>query len=205
VAPVNAAQAWAFLAFAVVAAITPGPSNVMLAATGANVGLRRGLPCLLGVAGGMGLMIVVVALGLGSLVVGNPDLLHALNWAGAAFLLWLAWKIATAESGAGKQQARPVGFLEAALFQWANPKSWIVSASAAATYLGPSGGALSQSLLLGGLFLAAALPSCFAWLAFGAGLQRVLSSPRRLRVFNIAMGALLAASVILILFPWKSG
>jgi threonine/homoserine/homoserine lactone efflux protein len=200
----SAAQAYAFLAFAVVAAITPGPSNVLLAATGANVGLWRGLPCLLGVAGGMGLMILVVALGLGSLVVGNPALLSALNWAGAAFLLWLAWKIATAEPGAGKKEARPVGFLEAALFQWVNPKSWIVSASAAATYLG-AGSALSQSLLLGGLFLAAALPSCFAWLAFGAVLQRVLSSPRRLRAFNIAMGVLLAASVILILFPWKSG
>jgi threonine/homoserine/homoserine lactone efflux protein len=201
----SAAQAYAFLAFAVVAAITPGPSNVLLAATGANVGLWRGLPCLLGVAGGMGLMILVVALGLGSLVVGNPTLLSALNWAGAAFLLWLAWKIATADPGAGKKAARPVGFLEAALFQWVNPKSWIVSASAAATYLGAGGSALSQSLLLGGLFLAAALPSCFAWLAFGAVLQRVLSSPRRLRAFNIAMGVLLAASVILILFPWKSG
>jgi threonine/homoserine/homoserine lactone efflux protein len=201
----SGAQAYAFMIFAFVAAITPGPSNVLLAATGANAGLWRGLPCLLGVAGGMALMILLVALGLGSLVVGNPALLDALNWAGAAFLLWLAWKIATAQSGTGKKAARPVGFLQAALFQWINPKSWIVSASAAATYLDGSGSALRQSLLLGSLFLAAALPGCFAWLAFGAVLQCALGSPRRARAFNIAMGVLLAASVILILFPWKSG
>ena len=199
------AQAYAFLAFAFVAAITPGPSNVILTTTGANVGIWRGIPCLLGVAGGMGLMILVVALGMGSLVVGNPALLGALNWAGAAFLLWLSWKIATARPGAAQAPRRPIGFVEAALFQWINPKSWIVSASAAGTYLQPgSGTAVPQSLLLGGLFLAAALPSCFAWLAFGAALQRVLSSPRQLRIFNVAMGVLLAASVIFILFPTAS-
>ena len=199
------AQAYAFLAFAFVAAITPGPSNVILTTTGANVGIWRGIPCLLGVAGGMGLMILLVALGMGSLVVGNPALLGALNWAGAAFLLWLSWKIATARPGAAQAPRRPIGFVEAALFQWINPKSWIVSAGAAGTYLQPgSGTAVSQSLLLGGLFLAAALPSCFAWLAFGAALQRVLSSPRQLRIFNVAMGVLLAASVIFILFPTAS-
>jgi threonine/homoserine/homoserine lactone efflux protein len=201
----SSAQAYAFLAFAFVAAITPGPSNVILTTTGANVGIWRGIPCLLGVAGGMGLMILLVALGMGSLVVGNTALLGALNWAGAAFLLWLSWKIATARPGAAQAPRRPIGFVEAALFQWINPKSWIVSASAAGTYLQPgSGTAVSQSLLLGGLFLAAALPSCFAWLAFGAALQRVLSSPRQLRIFNVAMGVLLAASVIFILFPTAS-
>jgi threonine/homoserine/homoserine lactone efflux protein len=201
----NTAQAYAFLAFALVAAITPGPSNVLLAATGANAGIRRGLPCLLGVAGGMALMLLVVALGLGSLVVGNPALLRGLNWAGAVFLLWLAWKIATATGGPEKKESRTVGFTEAALFQWINPKSWIVSASAAGTYLQAGGSAVSQAAFLGGLFLAAALPSCFVWLAFGAALQRVLRSPRHLRVFNVAMGALLAASIVFIASPKATG
>jgi threonine/homoserine/homoserine lactone efflux protein len=201
----NAAQTSAFLAFALVAAVTPGPSNVLLAATGANAGIRRGLPCLLGVAGGMALMILVVALGLGSLVVGNPALLKGLNWAGAVFLLWLAWKIATATGGPEKEESRTVGFTEAALFQWINPKSWIVSASAAGTYLQAGGSAVSQAALLGGLFLAAALPSCLVWLAFGAALQRVLRSPRQLRAFNVAMGALLAASIVFIIFPRATG
>jgi threonine/homoserine/homoserine lactone efflux protein len=79
----------------VVAAVTPGPSNIMLTAAGANVGLLHGLPCLLGVASGMGLMMFLVPLGLGSVVLRYPVALKALNWGGAAFLLWLSWKIAT--------------------------------------------------------------------------------------------------------------
>lgn len=83
-------QAVAFLLFAVVAAVTPGPSNVMLTAAGANAGVGRGLPCLLGVVVGMGLMMFLVPLGLGSLVLAHPLALRLLNWGGAAFLLWLA-------------------------------------------------------------------------------------------------------------------
>jgi threonine/homoserine/homoserine lactone efflux protein len=87
----------------------------------------------------------------------------------------------------------------AAVFQWVNPKSWLVSASAAGTFLQPDAGSpVLQAALLGGLFTVAALPSCFVWLAFGAAVQRVLRSERRLRAFNVAMGALLALSIALI-------
>ena len=92
-------QAVAFLLFAVVAAVTPGPSNVMLTAAGAGGGVLKGLPCLLGVTTGMGLMMFVVPLGLGSLVLAHPLILTALHWGGAAFLLWLSWKIATSDVG----------------------------------------------------------------------------------------------------------
>jgi threonine/homoserine/homoserine lactone efflux protein len=190
-------QVQAFLVFAVVAAVTPGPSNVMLTATGANVGVLRGLPCLFGVGAGMGVMLFLVAYGLGSLVLGSPIVLEALKWCGAAFLLWLSWKIATAGKGGAAHRERPLGFLGAALFQWINPKSWLVSASAAGTYLqADAGTAVAQSLAIGALFVAAAIPSGFVWLAAGVGLQRVLDSPRRLRAFNVAMGAMLASSVI---------
>ena len=94
-----------------------------------------------------------------------------------------------------------VGFWQAAAFQWINPKSWLVSASAVGTYLqAQAGGALQQSLYFGALFVLAALPSCFVWLAFGAALQRFLRTERASRIFNVAMGALLAGSVIL--FIW---
>ena len=171
----------------------------MLTATGANAGVLRGLPCLLGVATGMGLMMSLVPLGLGSLVLGNPRVLTTLHWGGAAFLLWLAWKIARSSSlddtvGRGD----PVGFMGAAVFQWVNPKSWLVAASAAGTFLQAGAGApIVQSAWLGGLFVLAALPSGFVWLAFGATVQRMLHG-RRLRIFNIAMGVLLALSVVLI-------
>jgi threonine/homoserine/homoserine lactone efflux protein len=193
-------QAVAFVVFSVAAAGTPGPSNALLTATGANVGVLRGLPALLGVAAGMGLLMFVAAFGLGSVILANPIVLTGVKWCGAAFLGWLAWKIATA-GHAGAAGGRPVGFLGAAAFQWINPKSWLVSASAAATFLDAgAGSALGQSAAFGLTFALASLPSCFPWLAFGAVLQRFLRSGRAVRVFNGAMGALLAASVLL--FIW---
>jgi len=191
-------QAVAFLVFAVVAAVTPGPSNVMLTATGAQAGILRGLPCLLGVATGMGTMMFVVPLGLGALVLGHPGLLRALHWGGAAFLLWLAWKIATSAGGVDTSGGQPVGYVGAAVFQWVNPKSWLVSASAAGTFLAGPGSPAAQAAALGGLFVLAALPSGFVWLAFGAGVQHMLHDRRRARVFNLLMGVLLALSVVFI-------
>ena len=190
----------AFLIFAVVAAVTPGPSNVMLTAAGAQAGIVGGLPCLLGVTTGMGLMMFVVPLGLGALVLGHPLIVRALHWGGAAFLLWLSWKIATSTTRIDSATGRkPVGYMGAAIFQWVNPKSWLVAVSAAGTFLGAAAASpLMQAASLGGLFVVAALPSCFVWLAFGAGMQRLLRTPGRLRIFNISMGALLALSIVLI-------
>jgi threonine/homoserine/homoserine lactone efflux protein len=171
----------------------------MLTAAGANAGVRKGLPCLFGVTTGMGLMMFSVPLGLGSLVLEHPLVVKSLKWGGAAVLLWLSWKIATSSRIESMPDAKPVGFLEAAVFQWVNPKSWLVSVSAAGTFLSAGAGSpIVQSASLGGLFVLAALPSCFVWLAFGAGVQRVLRGRRRLRVFNITMGAVLALSVALI-------
>jgi threonine/homoserine/homoserine lactone efflux protein len=193
-------QAIAFFLFSVAAAGTPGPSNALLTATGANVGVRRGLPCLLGVTLGMGLMMFVVAFGLGSLILRNPVVLEAVKWCGAAVLSWLAWRIATA----GRPRAAdgpPVGFVGAAAFQWINPKSWLVCASAAAAFLEEgASSALVQSAAFGLVFVLAALPSCWPWLAFGAVLQRFLRRERARRIFNVGMGALLAVSVVLIIW-----
>ena len=192
-------QAIAFFMFSVAAAGTPGPSNALLTATGATVGVRRGLPCLFGVAIGMGLMMFVVAFGLGTVILRSPIVLNGVKWCGAAVLGWLAWKIATAGHG-HTVGGPPVGFLGAAAFQWINPKSWLVCASAAATFLDKgAGSALGQSAAFGLTFVLASLPSCFPWLAFGAVLQRVLHGERARRIFNGVMGALLASSVILII------
>src|SRR5215831_5671959 len=162
----TAEHALAFCLFAIVAAITPGPSNLILTSTGAHVGVLRGLPCLCGVALGMGLMMFLVAFGLASLVLEHTMIVHALKWCGVGVLLWLSWKIATAgRSGATTDKAF-VGFWGAAAFQWVNPKSWLVSASAVGTYLhADAGSVFVQSLSFGLLFVLAALPSGFVWLA----------------------------------------
>lgn len=191
-------QSVGFLLFAVVAAITPGPSNFIVASTGAVVGVVRGLPAVAGVAIGMALMMFLFAIGIGSLVLGHSTLFLLLKLGGVGFLLWLAWKIATAKHSDLATDKRPVGFLGAAAFQWVNPKSWLVSVSAVGTYLHTRAGSpLTQSFFFGLLFFLAAFPSCFVWLAFGASLQRLLHSPRAARVFNIAMGALLAGAAVL--------
>ena len=174
---------------------------MILTAAGARAGIWRGMPCLLGVSIGMGLMMFLIAYGLGQFVLENPDILRVLQWCGAAFLLWLAWRIATAKGGAAKvEEGPPIGFLGAAGFQWINPKSWTVTAGAVGTYLqADAGGAFAQALGFGLLFVVAALPSGFLWLAFGAGMKRILAGERAQRVFSIAMGLLLAASVVTIL------
>jgi threonine/homoserine/homoserine lactone efflux protein len=195
---VSLEQVAAFLTFSVVAAITPGPGNILLTATGAAVGVWRGGGCLFGVSAGMASLMFAVALGLGSLILQHPLVLEIMKWAGAAFLLWLAWKIATADTTMQSDAPEPVGFVEAALLQWINPKAWVVTTGAVGTYYPASaGGALVQALVLAGLFVVAALPSGLVWLAFGATMQRFLSTPRAARAFNIAMALLLAASVVL--------
>jgi threonine/homoserine/homoserine lactone efflux protein len=134
-------------------------------------------------------------------VLANPAVLRALNWLGAAFLLWLAWKIGTAGRADAAAGRKPVGFVGAAAFQWINPKSWLACASAAGAYLDAgSGSAPTQAVALGGLFVVASLPCCLVWLAFGATAQRFLRTDRARRAFNLAMGVLLAASVALILW-----
>jgi threonine/homoserine/homoserine lactone efflux protein len=193
-------QIVAFAVFAFVTSITPGPNNIMLTATGANVGVRRGLPHIFGVALGFALMIFLVAAGIGSVLIDNPTAMRALRIAGIAVLLWLAFKIATARRASGGEQRRPIGFFEAAAFQWVNPKAWLICASAVGSFLHAGGAsAVPQAALFGAIFVGVGLPCMFAWLGFGAAMQRFLRSEGALRAFNIAMGALLAGTVVLLI------
>lgn len=193
-------QAAAFFLFAFVAAITPGPSNVLLTATGAQAGFWRGLPCAFGVMAGMGSLMFLAALGLGSMLIGHPNVMTAIRFGGAAFLFWLAWKIATAPVGPGQAPSNPAGFLGAAALQWVNPKAWMVATGAVATYLRvESGAAAVQAALFTLVFVSAAFPSGLIWLGLGATVQRLLADERRCRIFNLAMGLTLAASVLFIL------
>jgi len=190
----------AFMTFSIVAAITPGPSNIMVTATGAAVGFWRGLPCLLGVGIGMASLMFSVAIGLGQILLSHKSITLVMNWLGAAFLLWLSWKIATADTTATTKEKRAIGFLDAALFQWINQKSWIVSTGAIGAYLHSSSHGLGfQAAIFALLFFLAAVPSLLVWLLFGASLERYLSDQATARIFNRIMGLLLAASTIFIL------
>jgi threonine/homoserine/homoserine lactone efflux protein len=194
-------QLLAFLLFAVVAAVTPGPSNIILTSTGAAVGVIRGLPCLFGASLGMGSIVFAAGVGLGSLVLDNTLLLTAVKWGGIAFLLWLSWQIATSRHEVTGHGAPVIGFWRAAALQWANPKAWVVSVSAAGAFLqAGAANALVQAAAFGFLFILAALPSGLLWLAFGFSMQRWLRTDRSWTTFNRAMAALLAGSIVL--FIW---
>ncbi len=120
----------AFTVFSIVTTITPGPNNVMLTATGANVGIRRGMPHVLGIAFGFGFMLFLFTAGVGTALTSSPALMLGLNIAGIAVLLWLAWKIATAKRGSAAERERPIGFFGAVAFQGVNPKAWLICAGA---------------------------------------------------------------------------
>jgi threonine/homoserine/homoserine lactone efflux protein len=186
----------ALMAFAFATSVSPGPNNMMLLASGVIFGFRRTLPHMLGIELGFGLLVIASALGLGAIVTGHPGLQLALKIAGGAYLLWLAWKIGMSrELGDGGEAAKPMSFSGAALFQWVNPKAWAMAVGAAAVYVDPQALVLTTALItlafmLGGL---AAQP---LWTAFGVALRSFLADPARLKWFNIAMGALVALSII---------
>jgi threonine/homoserine/homoserine lactone efflux protein len=195
----NAEQLLAFVVFAIVTSITPGPNNVMLTATGANVGFRRGLPHVAGVSLGFALMLFLVAAGLGAAILDSPEAMRMLRYAGIAVLLWLSWKIATAGRPGEAKRERPIGFFTAAAFQWINPKAWLICAGAVSGFLQEGAGAVPQAALFGLIFVLAGAPCMMIWLGFGAAMQYVLRTEGALRAFNITMGLLLAATVPLLL------
>ncbi len=189
------AQVIAFVTFSAVVAGTPGPSNAMLTAVGARVGVRHGFASLLGQVTGMGAMLFAITMGLGSVLLAHPLALQVLKWGGAAMLGWMAWR--TAGEARGTASA-PAGFLGMAAFQWINPKGWLIGVAAIGTFLDRQAGVLAQAVIFSILFTLVALPSCLPWLAFGAALQRYLRTSRARRVLNVAMAALLVASTILL-------
>lgn len=185
--------------FAFVSSITPGPNNAMLLASGANFGFRASLPHAAGVLFGFLGLVAICGLGLGGVFKTYPVLHLALKWGGAAYLLYLAFKIARSRAiGAGAVGARPMTFLQAVAFQFVNPKGWAMALGTVATYL-PSGFNLIDLAIALLIFGALNGPSILTWMGAGVGLRRVLERPSVLRAFNIGMGALLALSVVLIL------
>ena len=186
---------WALVLFVVVTLFTPGPNNTMLMTTGLNFGFRRGLPHLWGVALGFAVMVLAVGLGLGAVFQAYPAAYTVLKYAGAAYLLYLAWQIATAgEIKEGAARGRPIAFFEAAAFQWLNPKGWVMAVGAVSTYAAVAAFPLNM-LLMAFLFGSLGILSSATWLGFGTGLKRLLTSPRAVRAVNITMALLLVASL----------
>ena len=188
---------FALVVYAFVTSITPGPNNFMLLASGVNFGFVRTIPHMLGIGGGFLSLLIGVGFGLGAVLTAFPSLHLALKFAGGAYLLYLAWRIALSRqmgtAGEGIE-TRPMTFFEAAAFQWVNPKAWVMAVTAMAVYTNPEAPFISVALVAVA-FAAVNLPSVSTWAGFGTALRGFLSDPKRLKWFNIGMGLLLAATL----------
>ncbi len=189
----------AFGLFALVASITPGPNNVMLLASGVNFGFKRTIPHMLGVTVGFMAMLLVVGYGLAEFFERSPLFYEIVRWAGAIYLIYLAYRIATSGPAVSDPQqankSKPFGFVAAFMFQWVNPKAWAMAVTAFSTYL-PAGAAAGWIAGLALLFPLINLPCISTWVLFGAMLKRWLHKPRIARVFNVVMALLLLASLL---------
>jgi len=185
----------ALAAFALVSSITPGPNNLMLMASGANFGFRRTIPHMLGIGLGFTLMIVLVGAGLVQIFDAYPVSHTILKVVSVLYLLWLAWKIANAAPPSGTKQTEgtPFTFLQAALFQWVNPKAWTMALTAITVYAPDR--SLWAVLIVSAVFGLINLPSVSVWTVLGQQMARLLTSAARLRAFNWTMAALLVASL----------
>ena len=194
--------AWILAAtgFAFAMAGTPGPNNTMVTASGANHGFRRTLPVAVGMGAGVAAIIFAVAAA-GGAIVSEPRVHLVLKWVGVAYLLWLAWRIATAPVGVTGEgdRRRPFTFVEGALLQLVNPKLWVMVAGAVVAYGGSAAQGLAVPTAFAVIFGGATLASTLAWAGIGVGAGRFLASARSLRVFNRVMALLLVLSLLPVL------
>ena len=185
-----------FALFALVTSITPGPNNTMLLASGVNFGFNRTIPHMLGITCGFFVLVVAVGFGLGAVFQTYPLLYSVLRYVGAAYLLYLAWKIAHSGpvSEREKGESKPISYLGAAAFQWVNPKAWIMAIGAISTYT-PMQGYFTNVIVIAAVFALINLPSVSVWAGCGTLLRNVLKNRRWLRLFNWGMALLLVASL----------
>jgi threonine/homoserine/homoserine lactone efflux protein len=184
--------------FGFASAITPGPNNVMLTASGSAFGFRRSVPHMAGIMLGFPLMVYAVGMGLGEVFTRYPQVHLALKYIGAAYLLYLAWRIAQASqaNAAGEADGRPLTFIEAAAFQWVNPKAWMMAVSAIPAFTTVGGNYHAELVLICTIFALVCLPACIAWCLFGVAIRQVIRDAKTARIVNLVLAALVVASIV---------
>lgn len=187
--------------FSFVTSITPGPNNIMLLASGTNFGFKRTLPHSVGVSVGFFIMLIAVGLGVGTVIQSSQLVYSILKYLGVIYLFWLAWKTTISHSieQVNPQETKPLTLLEAALFQWINPKAWMMAISGMAMYTTTSAPYVSM-MLVAIIFALINWPCVAIWAMFGSQLREKLKQPNILKYFNLLMGVLLALSGISVLF-----
>ncbi len=185
-----------FTLFASVSAFTPGPNNIMLAASGANFGFRASLPHILGVSVGFILLVIAAGFGLAGLFLTFPELYDILKIVSFLFLVYLAWKIGSAGQTQHHSSSEPLRFWQAAIFQLVNPKGVSVIISSVTAYTSSANAVASEVFILSIVFSFVTVGSTCTWTLFGLIIKKILNTRKRLRIFNITMAGLLLASLL---------
>ncbi len=185
--------------FAITSAITPGPNNIMLLSSGLTFGFKRTIPHIGGIIVGFPFMLLLIGLGMGIIFEKYPIVLSVLKIVGILYLVWMAYKIATNTSTYDvkeEEDSKPFTFLQAAIFQWVNPKAWIMGVTAISIFITAKEDNYGQILILVFIFLLSAIVSCNTWALGGVVLKKFIKEEKSIRVFNIFMAVLLVASVL---------
>lgn len=191
------------LIFAIATAFTPGPNNLMLLSSGLTYGYKRTLPHIFGVAFGFPLMVVAVGLGVHSLFAFSPMIYTVFKIISLGYLLWMAWKIATADTSItidGQSTSKPFTFFQSALFQWVNPKAWVMALTVTTSFTSGESTLLPQIIVIALIYAFVGLFSTHSWALGGVYLSRFLNNKKRVHYFNIIMAVLIVASVVPFMF-----
>lgn len=184
--------------FCFTTSITPGPNNIMIMSSGLRFGVVKSIPHYLGICLGFNIMVFLVGLGLGKVFDIIPVLHAMLKYIGASYMLYLSYKIIKSNGGFGEKDTKsiPLRFFEAVLFQWVNPKAWIMAIGVFSTYSLQNGNMFYQSAIIAFIFFIIGIPCIGFWLISGVFIRKYLSHPKAYKYFNYITGTLLALSVI---------
>jgi len=186
----------AIILFAASTSVTPGPNNIMIMTSGLNYGVRGSIPHLLGICFGFPAMVIMVGLGFSVVFEMYPMFHEVIKIIGVGYLVFLAWLIASSSPSLLEvENSKPLNFTQAALFQWINPKAWVIATGAVSAYTSVSSDIFSQVIIIALTFFIVAFPCVGIWLFFGVGLKKYLNSPKHQKIFNISMALLLIGSV----------
>jgi threonine/homoserine/homoserine lactone efflux protein len=186
--------------FSLAGSYTPGPNTIMLTASGQAFGFRRSIPHMLGIIVGCVTLFTAFGFGLAQIFQLYPQLHQALRIAGAAYLLYLAWRILRAGDPAGNGEARaaPLTLLEAAAFQWVNVKALTLAVGIMSAVTTVGGNQMVEVAFIVAVFTLVMMPSLAIYVLFGVAIRTLLKSDRSRRIVNTIMAALVALSVVLL-------
>ena len=186
------------LTFAIATAFSPGPNNIMLLSSGLNFGYKRTLALISGIMLGFSFMVIAVGLGIGELFEIFPWFYTLLKVIGVLYLLWMAVQIAQTKGtlSTTKSEQKPFTFLQAILFQWVNPKAWIMTVTSTSSFINNENSIPLQVLFIAFVYFIIGLFSTHSWALGGVFLQRIIQDEKRLHLFNMFMALLIILSLI---------